>query len=119
MSEELLSLKQVARILGVSEQRVYQLDDELKPVLVPRGQKMHTRYYKPSEVQRALITRGGRQKPRDERELDQLAAEHSAKWLRMVAEHEQVSFGDLTEADAAAVRERMLKLASKIERGRA
>jgi predicted DNA-binding transcriptional regulator AlpA len=40
----------VASLLGLSEQRIYQLDEELRPEKLPRGTKMVTRLYARSVV---------------------------------------------------------------------
>lgn len=118
MSEELLSLRQVARMLGVSEQRVYQLDAELSPVLVARGEKMQTRYYRQDVVKNAMVSRNAKARPLAARELDKLAGVHAGRWLRMISEHEDVSFGEVDAKDAAALRRRLRKLADRLERGR-
>lgn len=55
-----LSLADVARILGVSEKRVYQMDAELKPELIPRGTKMKTRRYLAERVYAVLEARAAR-----------------------------------------------------------
>lgn len=47
----MLTLREVARLLGLSEQRVYHLDAELKPVQIPRGTKQITRLYRPESVE--------------------------------------------------------------------
>lgn len=54
---DLLTLRQVSSILGISEARVYQLDDELRPTVVPRGTKMKTRMYAPDDVERVRLSR--------------------------------------------------------------
>lgn len=46
----LLTLRETARLLGLSEARVYQLDAALHPTFVARGKKMRSRYYSPDTV---------------------------------------------------------------------
>ena len=46
-----LTLRQVAHLLGLSEQRIYQLDAELAPRKEPRGAKMVTRWYDAARVE--------------------------------------------------------------------
>lgn len=53
----LLTLPEAAAILGLSEQRVYQLDDVLEPVKQARGAKTVTRYYEPAVVERVRSER--------------------------------------------------------------
>ncbi len=56
-NDQYLSLVEVARILGVTAKRVYQMDVELKPELVPRGTKMKTRRYLASVVNAVVAAR--------------------------------------------------------------
>lgn len=49
--EKLLSLREVSLILGLSEQRVYQLDEDLRPLKTRRGVKMTSRFYSPATVE--------------------------------------------------------------------
>jgi predicted DNA-binding transcriptional regulator AlpA len=55
--DRMLSLKEVAKILKLSEPRIYQMDDVLEPVLVPRGTKTKTRFYRPEVVERVVVER--------------------------------------------------------------
>lgn len=55
--ENLITLREVAKILGVSEQRVYQMDTELHPSMTKRGDKMVTRHYVPAIVEVVRIKR--------------------------------------------------------------
>lgn len=50
--DNLLTVREVAELLGISHQRVYQLDDVLKPTMQLRGTKMMTRFYSPEAVER-------------------------------------------------------------------
>jgi hypothetical protein len=56
---QLLTLREVATILGVTEVRVYQMDAVLDPTKVPRGKRgrMVTRLYRAEIVQRELERR--------------------------------------------------------------
>ncbi len=58
-----LSVREVARILGLSEPRVYQLDAELKPALRVRGSKQKERRYDPAVVERVRAARAARRAP--------------------------------------------------------
>lgn len=54
---DLLTLREVAKILGVHESRIYQLDEELKPVQQKRGTKTLKRYYDPATVEAYRLER--------------------------------------------------------------
>ncbi|MGN6108750.1 MAG: hypothetical protein ACTHU0_26835 [Kofleriaceae bacterium] len=56
-SDPLLTLRDVATRLGISEQRVYQLDAVLEPVFSARGTKMRTRRYRAEVVERVRTSR--------------------------------------------------------------
>lgn len=81
VSQKLLTLRQVARLLGLSNQRVYQMDRELKPILVTRGRKMRTRMYDPGVIDRVL---GAREAPKLEYPdaLKALWRAQTTKWRR-------------------------------------
>lgn len=53
----LATLREAARILGIRENCVYFLDEQLQPVKVPRGQKMVTRFYHRQRL-RSLLASG-------------------------------------------------------------
>jgi hypothetical protein len=57
--KNVLTLREVATALGVTEIRVYQMDDVLSPLKIPRGKrgKMVTRLYMSESVQRELERR--------------------------------------------------------------
>lgn len=118
MPDELLTLRQAARLLQVSEKRLYQLDDVLSPVVIQRGTKMKTRYYSRPAIEREMVARCSRASSghATSDDLDRAAAQHAARWLRMIADHPDVGFDDL---DADQVRRRIRKIADRVERGRA
>jgi 5-methylcytosine-specific restriction endonuclease McrA len=48
----LLTLREVAEILGVSVPRVYQMDDVLRPIVSRQGNRRKVRHYRPDVVER-------------------------------------------------------------------
>lgn len=119
MSEsELITLRQAALLLGLSLKRLYQLDDELAPTLVPRGKKTVTRWYRRDVVERAAAARRESARTRDvgpARELDRAAAELATARLLDYAEHAAFFLG-VPPADTEAVRERIRDLARRLAR---
>lgn len=59
MADQLLTIAQAAELLGLSTQRIYQLDHELEPVISSRGtQKL--RRYRPEIIERSRASRAWR-----------------------------------------------------------
>lgn len=55
----LLTAQQVAQLTGLTVQRVYQLDPELRPQFTKRGEKMVTRHYQRAAVDAYIAGRAG------------------------------------------------------------
>lgn len=104
-----MSLREVAEALNISEQRVYQMDSELEPVMVQRGTKMKTRYYHPAAVERALAARrrGPANPPRRAWELRRAAKRIAARVVLRYAE-EAPFFPDVQTDETERVRELLL-----------
>lgn len=112
--EHLLSVQETAVALGISVQRVYQLDDELKPVLRPRGTKMVSRMYRPEIVAEAAT----RRKPTrlSARGIRLAANSVAARVLREHAELAAFFFGVSAE-DTDAVKDEIARIADKLDGG--
>lgn len=63
----MLTLRQVAGILGITEARVYQLDDILNPSKIRRGSTRVARHYDEAVVETFRAARETTQKARDEK----------------------------------------------------
>jgi len=112
VSEYLLPLAEVARLLELSEKRVYQLDEELKPVIVPRGTKMRTRWYSPVQVK---AYRAKHQKPVPalaDDDLDQMARDAAARRLNDYTDTAPFFLG-ASPADTDRIRERIRAIAKR------
>lgn len=57
-TDELLTLREAAALLGLTTQRIYQMDEELRPVITPRGTKMKARHYRRNTVEQLISERG-------------------------------------------------------------
>lgn len=82
-ANRLLTLRDVAKRLGLSEQRVYQMDADLQPVYVRRGSKMRTRMYRADIVERVRHERESEAiEPAYPTGLRQLWHAQLARWKR-------------------------------------
>jgi predicted DNA-binding transcriptional regulator AlpA len=115
MSEYLLPLPEAARLLGLSEKRIYQLDEELKPIKVKRGTKMVTRWYSPAQIDayRTKHQKAPRQAPA--RDLDRMARDAAARHLTQYADTTPFFFGVAPE-DTDKMRERVRAIAKRISK---
>lgn len=115
MAEQLLTLNQVADRLGLSRQRIYQLDADLEPILSPRGEKMVARWYKPEVVEAYRIIRELAAAPRRETStIDRVTREVAARALYDAST--RVFYLDATPEDVPNIQAGLRELAAKLER---
>jgi hypothetical protein len=112
MSEYLLPLPEVARLLGLSEKRVYQLDDELDPMKVKRGTKMLTRWYSPAKVE-AYRQKHQKTPPAQAKDLDRMARDAASRQITRYADTTPFFVGVAPE-DTDKMRERVRAIAKRI-----
>lgn len=102
-------------MLGLSKQRVYQLDAELTPLMVRRGEKMVARWYRPDVVaafrERRALAKGGAPK----RDAGAVARTIAARVLEEYATRAPFFVG-VDAVDTEAVRVALLDIATHVRR---
>lgn len=114
--ERLLSLQETAEALGLSIQRIYQLDDELKPITQPRGTKMLSRWYKPEIVAEAAARRREAPARLSAKGIKAMANSVAGRVLREHVERAAFFFGVCAE-DLKAVKDAITAIANKLDGG--
>jgi hypothetical protein len=116
MSEYLLPLSEVARLLDLSEKRIYQLDNDLDPMKVKRGTKgkMLTRWYSPAKVEeyRLKHPKAGASTTAGPT-VDHVARAAAARHLNHLADSAPFFLG-ASPADTDRVRDKIRALAKKL-----
>lgn len=104
----------MAAALGLSKQRIYQLDAELTPVIVKRGEKMVARWYRPEVVEAFKARRAARVASAS----GGAPAEATAKAIaaRVLEEYAKAApfFKGVRAEDTSAVREALRGIAARL-----